>query len=82
MLKKMDEKKIVQKKIWPKKDWVEKKFGPKKNLTKKNLGRNIGRHTHRAMPPYTLWFLKKKYNIQKLNIVVDQTSIFQQGQMV
>jgi hypothetical protein len=52
-------KKLAKKKLGRKKNWAEKKFGPNKNLAKKNIGRNIGCHTHRAPPPYTLRFLKK-----------------------
>ena len=39
-----EKKKLGRKKIGPKKYWAEK---------------NIGRHTHRATPPYMLRFLKK-----------------------
>ena len=30
-----------------------KKIEPKKKIGLKNIGRYIGHHTHRAMPPYT-----------------------------
>ena len=41
-----------------KKNWAEKKNGAKKKnwpkkFGRKNIGQYIGRHTHRATPPYT-----------------------------
>ena len=45
--------KKMAKKNWAEKKWAEKKLGRKKKFGRKNIGRYIGRHTHRATPPYT-----------------------------
>ena len=59
------------------KNWGEKKIGGKKNWLKYWLLHPQGQATiHAAV------FEKIKCNIQKYNINVDQTSNFQQGQMV
>jgi hypothetical protein len=80
----------LAKKVWTKKNWSEKKIGQKKKLGRKKIGpkkigpTNILADILAATPtlPYAAVFEKIKYNIQKYNINVDETSIFQQGQMV
>jgi hypothetical protein len=72
------QKKIDEKKIGPKKKIGQKKIRPKENWAEKNIGQNIGCHTHATI--HAAVFEKIEYNIQKYNI--NETSIFQQGQMV
>jgi hypothetical protein len=51
-MKKMAKKNWAEKKMGRKKIGAKKKIWPKK-FGRKNIGRYIGRHTHRATPPYT-----------------------------
>jgi hypothetical protein len=70
------------KKIGPKKIRPKKKLGRKKICQKKYWPKHWLPHPQGPATIHAAVFEKIKCNIQKYNINVDQTSNFQQGQMV
>jgi hypothetical protein len=72
-------KNLVEKK-WGRKKFGPKKFGLKKNWAEKRIGQKYWPpHPQGHATIHAGVFEKIKYNIQKYNINVDQTSIFHQG---
>ena len=76
-------KNLAKIKLDEKKNWAEKKIGPKKKIGRKKYSPKYWLpHPQGHDTIHAAVFEKIKCNIQKYNIKVDQTSNFQQGQMV